>query len=179
MATEYTRKFEVRICKCGCIHFIPWKDIEDAIDQNKEFVVICNRCGTAVRYGADDYYFDELGDGKALYCYPLDKGEITKERFDTEFTKILYNEGVRVPMRTGQLADFYDGNTFYDTQPHFWSSKLYECKTIEEVRDYYQKMNELAKQVNIDSLMDKLDDDKRECLSHYYIKALVKENEDA
>ena len=68
------KKYEVRICRCGCVHFIPWKYFEDAVEQNKEFVTICNRCGEAVRYGADDY-FDE---GNALYCYPLDTGEITK-----------------------------------------------------------------------------------------------------
>lgn len=175
MTMEYTRKFEVRICKCGCIHFIPWKDIDDAIESGKEFLFICNRCGTALRYGADDY-FDE---GKALYCYPLDEGEITKDRYEKQFTKILYSEGVRVPMKTGQYADFYDGSVFYDCQPCRWSSKLYEYRTIEEVREYYHKQTELAKQVNIDRLMDKLDDDKREALSHYYIKALVKENEDA
>lgn len=163
------RKFEVRICKCGCIHFIPWSDIEEAIEQNKEFVMICNRCGTALRYGADDYF----DGGKALYCLPLDKGEITKERFEKEFTKILYSEGIRVPMRTGQFADFYDGNTFYDCQPYFWSSKLYECKTIDEAREYYQKQTELATKVNIDWFMGKLDDDQREALSHYYIKAFV------
>lgn len=173
MTKEYTRKFEVRICKCGSVHFIPWQDIEDAIDQNKEFVVICNRCGSAVRYGADDY-FDE---GKALYCFPLDKGEITKDRFEAEFTKILYSEGVRVPMRTGQLADFYDGNLFYDCQPCFWSSMLYECETIEEARAYYQERIALAKQVNIEWFMDKLDDDKRDALNHYYIKALRGDNE--
>lgn len=161
------KKYEVRICRCGCVHFIPWKDVEDAVEQNKEFVTICNRCGEAVRYGADDY-FDE---GNALYCYPLDTGEITKERFDEEFTKIFYSKGVRVPMKTGYFADFYDGDTFYDCQSFNWSSKLYECRTIEEIREFYQKQNSLAKQVNIDRFMNKLDEDKRESLNHYYIQA--------
>lgn len=171
MENKNTRNFEVRICKCGCVHFIPWSDIENAIDNNKEFLFICNRCGTALRYGADDY-FDA---GKALYCFPLDKGEITKERFEKEFTKILYSEGVRVPMKTGQFADFYDGNTFYDIQPFNWSSKIYECKGIEEIRRYYEKQTELAKKVNIDRFMKSLTDEQKADLSHYYIKAFIKE----
>lgn len=161
------KKHEVRTCKCGCVHFVPWSDIETAIDHDKEFVMICNRCGTALRYGAEDY----MSEGKALYCFPLAAVEITKERFDAKFTKILYSEGKRVPMKTGQFADFYDGNTFYDCQPHFWSSKLYEYKTIEEIRNYYERQNELAKQVNVERFMNSLTSEEKESLAHYYIKA--------
>ena len=167
------KTYEVRICKCGCVHFIPWADVEHAIDENKELVVICNRCGTAVRYGAEDY-FDE---GKALYCFPLDVGEITLDRFNKEFTKILYSEGKRVPMKTGQLADYYSGEHFYDCQPCFWSSALYEKCTIEEVRSYYERQTKLATQVNIDRFMNSLTPEQKESLSHYYISAFCKEGE--
>ena len=46
-------KYDVRICGCGHIHFVPNEMIDEAIDNNKNVLLICGGCGQATMIGAD------------------------------------------------------------------------------------------------------------------------------
>ena len=59
---ETTKKYDIRICKCGRIHAIPKEKIERAIDENKNFFLICASCGKGTLIGAGasrDYLYPE------------------------------------------------------------------------------------------------------------------------
>lgn len=46
-------KYELRICSCGRIHAIPEEKIVNAIEAEKDLLLICGGCGTATLIGAD------------------------------------------------------------------------------------------------------------------------------
>lgn len=48
-----SRKYDIRICKCGRIHAIPNERIEKALDADKNFLLICAACGNATLIGAN------------------------------------------------------------------------------------------------------------------------------
>ena len=48
-----SRKYDIRICKCGRIHAIPNERIKNALNADKNFLLICAACGNATLIGAD------------------------------------------------------------------------------------------------------------------------------
>ena len=47
------RKYDMRICRCGRIHMIENKEIDKALEENKNLLLICGGCGQAILIGAD------------------------------------------------------------------------------------------------------------------------------
>lgn len=177
MKTTETRKkrYEVVFCPCGTIHFLPWDEITHAVDEGKELVYICSKCGAASKFGGTDYW-----DGKALYRTDLPSGTvIDKSDFEdirstghSPFTKIIYSEGYRVLMMTGNYANFFSGGIFYDTDNPLSMYQLQSLKTYDKIIEYYKNWQKKSTQVNMNWLINHIKDDELEYLKGYVIEGL-------
>ena len=68
------KKYDVKICNCGRIHFISNKEIDEAIKNKKELLMICGGGGKALSIGAEEDW-DEF-ENKACwmaFCYDIQK----------------------------------------------------------------------------------------------------------
>ena len=51
-------KYEIRICRCGRIHFFP-KDKLNNVTEHESFLLICSGCGESMIYGYVSYVGSE------------------------------------------------------------------------------------------------------------------------
>jgi hypothetical protein len=173
------RKFDVRFCRCGRIHLVDWCDINAAIDTEKEILLICGGCGAATRIGADDY-----DGGKAMYSIDLtheSKDHVVidernfadntepSEKYFPKFTKIIYSNGIRVPMKNGYYATSYFNGIWQDTRRdyiNFNEARLLR-KSVADVQKEYEEDLANSRIVDVDRLFDSLNDEKKRVLTPY------------
>ena len=175
-----TKKFDVRFCNCGRIHLVDWDSIDNAIDNNKEILLICGGCGRASRIGADDY-FDE---GKAMYTIELthegkdhviiDERNFSdntdpSEKYFPKFTKIIYSNGIRIPMKNGYYATSYFNGIWQDTRRdyiNFNEARLLR-KSVADVQKEYEENLANSRIVDVDRLFNSLNDEEKRVLTPY------------
>lgn len=146
-----SRKYDIRICKCGRIHAIPNERIEKALDADKNFLIICAACGDATLINTDTFKGNE------------------KEKAVEE---ILYSHGIKVPMKTGNYATDYFNGRFSDRwYPDFYKIQRTDI-TIKEIMDFIDKYNHDRTTVNMDRFINEIPDDILGELSNYYIDGL-------
>lgn len=80
--------YDIRICQCGRIHMVTNEKINNALQENKDLLLICAGCGKAILIGADaetdlnkTYYM--------MYSYECSEGEINPNNLYT----IIYSYG--------------------------------------------------------------------------------------
>jgi hypothetical protein len=101
------RKYDVRFCNCGRVHFIENEKLEKVCnEQDKEILFICGHCGATTRIGLDDY----IDEGKAWYGISVNDFEITDV---SKIGLIVHSRGEQIRMETGGEAT-YHGDTFID-----------------------------------------------------------------
>lgn len=155
-------KYEIRVCNCGRIHAFPHEKIENAIYNNKELLLICGGCGAGTVIGADYYPNGAYGsDGSCydMYSFALDKTcSITsgyKTRTGHEISEILVDEGIKVPMITGEYAGQY---TPFVGFSDIWSPDLYKIEapgnTMEDVAKFIAKYRKDRRTVNMNRLIN-------------------------
>lgn len=140
---------EMKICKCGKIHLIPEEKIDNALEKNKNFIIICADCGHGFVIGAD---IESDWNEPEKICYMMysfdlsnyQNKSITKDNFETTeeekgIEEIYYSHGIKVPMMTGNYASDYFGERFYDWRyPDFY--KIERNNTTEkEIVDFINK----------------------------------------
>lgn len=161
---------EIRICKCGHIHIFDETKIDNALQQDKEFILICADCGTAYRIGADREDGEWMGEpGKTFFnMYTTDlhgTTSITAENFnDAEnhkpYSEILYNKGIDVPMMSGMNATNWDGRHFDDTWYPDFLQELYDARTtIDDIRKKHEQWQKDRITVNINWMIRGLNND--------------------
>lgn len=117
-------KYHLYFFSNGRVVFIPEEDIDNAIEQGKELLVICNAWsgGYTIAIGAnetyDEYYtgVDENGNpnkGYEMYSYEVRDEEFTLEEI-SKFYKIIVSSGEKIYMETGNQANYYSGGVFID-----------------------------------------------------------------
>lgn len=147
-------KYEIKICHCGRIHFIPQRQISRAIRDNKELLVLCTNCGRNWIIGADEIHDDYYGDGYMMYTnsFGPKRGqliEIDRATFKINpkgklLRKIILSDGYPVRMNTGHDANMFFGNRFYDErEPYFYDMYLRDMhptpETLDRLVKAYQK----------------------------------------
>lgn len=173
------KKHDIRFCKCGKIHLIPFDKINNAIENNKDLLFICADCGQASIIGADI----DIEDGEKHYLMyggdfsPYSSESITKNDFcenrgsKKELSEIYYSRGIKVPMMNGYYATEFSGGIFYDGRV---IANMYEIDrpdiTPEEVHQFIKKSREEAMTVNINRFIRENDDEALLEISRYYIK---------
>lgn len=142
--SEYkAAKYDVRFFPNGRIVFVPWEDIYNAIDNNKEVLVICNAWsgGYAIAIGANkvpaSWYDPSAEPGEIdleMYSYDIRDTEFTSEEF-SKFHKVIVSSGTMVRMKTGDQANSCQGSSFADfdtSYENFRQSLRYNNETKEE-----------------------------------------------
>lgn len=175
-------KYDMRICKCGHIHMIPWEKIDASVKANKNLVLICARCGAGTIIGAD-IEPDEFSDKPDAVCYMMYAGDLSpyKDKIITEeffkgndkekaVAEILYSHGLRVPMKTGNYANNYFNGKFAD----MWYPDFYKIQrkdiTVPEIMDFIKTFTEERTTVNMSRFINENPEDMIEEISHYLIK---------
>lgn len=171
-------KYNMKICKCGRIHMIDDSKIEKALENEKDFLLVCGSCGMATVIGADkepDFY-DPNKTCHIMYSYDLDSDKsITPDAFTTAkdhkgIEEIFYSNGLKVPIMTGMYATDYIAGNFSDG----WCPDLYKIKrddiTKEEVFRFIDEYNHDRITVDMGRFIRETPDDMLEEISHYYIK---------
>lgn len=177
-----SRKYDVKICKCGRIHFIDWNEISTACDKEKNLLLICGGCGEATYIGSDKQpdWFDENKICHMMYSYSQNKYEdfsinedsFKSTRYDKGLYKVIYSHGIKVMMKTGYYATAYDNGIFTDMQyPDMWHIQRNDI-TVNEIKEFFNKWEEKMKTVNMNSLLKKLTDEQANELSSYMIEGL-------
>jgi len=147
------KKYDVRFCSCGRVHFIDQEKINNAIENEKQVLVICNNCGNSFVVGADK---QEDEDGETYYMmYSLDMRN-TELSGMSKIDYIVFTAGEQIRMMTGGEATYHGSGIFID-----WETNKPEDLTLEE-------WEKLRKQVNVFSTINWIkDDNKLEEMSHY------------
>lgn len=179
---------EVRICKCGCIHFVDQDMIYNAIDHDKNILFICGQCGQATIIGADrvpNWYKetdDEPDECFDMYSFDADRGQKTLILDANSFSdigdhkpidKVIYDNGHVVMMETGYRANYFNYNTGFEdmTYPDF-IYYLNGSATVTEIVSQIKEYNEKRKNVRMYSLINDLTEEENEILSRARIKGI-------
>lgn len=161
-------KYEIRICKCGTIHFIPDEKIQKALEENKDLLWICGSCGQATRIGADKVpNIYDLGPDSPEYVYEMYSMNINPNEMKDSISinwkdfmmrgdkkplsEIFYNVGIKVPMQTGYTAKCYNHANQYFMD--IWYPDWYKIErkdiTKEEILEFIEQHKKDCMKVNM------------------------------
>ncbi len=177
-----SRKYDIRICKCGRIHAIPDEKIEKVLEADKNFLLICAGCGNAILIGADisPDWDDPSKDCYEMYSRNFSSYEnkiinediFTGNENEKAVGEILYSHGFKVPMKTGQYAtDFFNGRFSDRWYPDFYKIQRKDI-TVKEIMDFIDEYTHDRITVNMDRFINETPDDILEELSGYWIEGL-------
>ena len=173
------------ICSCGRIHFYSNSLLEKIIEDEKELVIVCSRCGDAIHIGANketNVLIESEDDPKFVYSMyqHVEKNEvITKESFNKRLNdgkgkatigQVIIDEGTGVPMETGFYASYRTSEGFADYNSQFEVTKPYD--SAEAIIADMKAYDERRHKVNMNRLISLLDDEQCDVLSKYCIKNL-------
>ena len=176
------RKYDMRICKCGRIHMLDNNKLNEALENNKNILLVCAGCGSATLIGAN---IEPDWNDPSKDCYMMYSGDfsdyedksITAADFEsTEEQKgieeIIYSHGLKVPMMTGQYATDYFNGIFSDRwYPDFYKIQRSDI-TVNEIMDFIDEYDHDRTTVNMDRFIHETPEDMLEEISHYSIDGL-------
>lgn len=174
-----SNKYDMRICKCGRIHMINNDVLDNALQQDKNLLLICAGCGYATLIGADIEQ-DWIETDKTCYMmYSCGFSEckntsINATDFETTehnkgIFKILYSHGYKVPMMSGMYATDYFNGKFSDRwYPDFYKIQRRDI-TVDEIMQFIDKYTHDRTTVNMNRFINETPDDILEEISHYCI----------
>ena len=137
----------------GRIAWVSEKDFSNAIELGKEILISCG--------GWSGGYTRAIGANKTTYdgelCWECYGYEIKDQSFTSEemqkFHKLIFTDGIRVYMKTGEPATRYFGSNFadYDTSYENFCRKLnFEGQTREVFENLRFEVDaELTKRMNV------------------------------
>ena len=173
---------DVRICKCGVIHFLDSDLIDEAIDNNRNLLMICGSCGHGSVIGGDETIDYEGQTAYMMYTGDLihhgcdNSVEITADDFVDRaerkaYSRIIVDPGKKVMMKTAYRATSYWNGTFYDGT--FPDTNPIEDVRLDagDIREYIERKKRESMEVDMNMLMRDLSDEELEALSHLAISA--------
>lgn len=119
-------KYHAEPCNCGVIHLIPIELINWLKEDYKHrFIIqVCQNCGVTTKLTIDKFY-NIFG-----YCTTLiDECELSCE--DLKYGKIIFDKGIKVPMKNGNYATECLSGTFINNG----SLDVNVKRFIKEVKD--------------------------------------------
>lgn len=134
-----SRKYDIRICKCGRIHAIPNERIEKALDADKNFLLICAACGNATLIGADispdwddpskDCYEMYSADFSSYEDKVINTDTFKENEKEKAVEEIFYSHGIKV-IRTDRVKK--DLNVLYcSLKSYFYMTK--NCMVMDRI----------------------------------------------
>lgn len=101
----------VIFCTCGHIHIVSDEQIDKAIANNKDHLLICAACGASYAIGAD--YAGPDG-GYYMHRYELKEEVLFPDNIKERFSEVVYSKGYEVPMKSCYSANYYFDGRFSD-----------------------------------------------------------------
>lgn len=152
------KKYDVRFCNCGRVHFIDDKKVWKAIQNGKQVLVVCNNCGNSFLIGANKSIDEDGNDCYMMYSYSMRDTKVdTPDELD-KIDSIIFTAGEQIRMMTGGEAT-YHGDYFID----------WDTKKPDDVSE--EKWGEMRKSVNTQHTINWIkDDDKLKEMSQYAVK---------
>lgn len=177
-----SRKYDIRICKCGRIHAVLDEKIEKVLENDKNLLLICAACGNATLIGVNiepdwadpskEYYEMYSGTFSPYEDKIINEDTFKGNKEEKAVEEILYSHGFKVPMRTGQYATDYWNGRFSDRwYPDFYKIQRNDI-TVKEIMDFIDEYTHDRTTVNMDRFINETPDDVLEELSNYYIEGL-------
>lgn len=174
-----SKKYDMRICKCGRIHMVNEDKLEKALENNKNLLLICGGCGDATLIGAnvEPDWNDPDKDCYMMYSCEFssyeDKSITTADFESTEHHKgieeIVYSHGIKVPMMTGMYATDYNNGRFSDRwYPDFYKIQRSDI-TVKEILDFIDEYTNDRTTVNMNRFINETPEDMLEEISQYTI----------
>lgn len=174
-----SRKYDIRFCKCGRIHTTPIEKLDNALEKNKNLLLICAGCGNATLIGAD---IEPDWDEPDKDCYMMYSGDfstyenksITVTDFESTdsykgIEEVIYSHGIKVPMMTGQFATDYFNGRFSDRwYPDFYKIQRNDI-TVKEIMDFIDEYTYDRTTVNMQRFIHETPEDMLEEISHYFV----------
>lgn len=176
------RKYNVRTCNCGRIHMIPNEKVERALEDDKNFLLVCAGCGAATLIGADiqpdwdepdkNYYMMYSGDFSRQQDASINISDFNTTANSKGIKEIFYSHGVKVPMMTGHYAtDCFNGRFSDGWFPDFYEIQRKDV-TVEEIMKFIDEYNNKSTTVNMQRFINETPDDILEEISCYLINGL-------
>lgn len=108
-------KYQPYIFGNGRVVLVENKIINEAIDPDKEILVICNAWsgGYAHAIGAKKDFDPDFGECWVMYSYDIENKELSATDLD-KFYRVIISSGEQIWMESGEQANTYQGNTFID-----------------------------------------------------------------
>ena len=153
------KKYDVWFCDCGHIQTMPTEYIEwmtkDA--SHRRVIRVCQHCGnTRV------IWLDTFMDGFSINSSDFRDKEINTKDTDIEY-RIIFSDGIRVPMMCGGYADFFTGDKFVN----------YEYMEADTQRSYDIMIdNTKYTTVNMEAFIKQNDPDVLKSIAGYYVEGL-------
>lgn len=165
---------EIRVCSCGSIHLIEDSIIREALEEDKELLLVCAHCGRVVVIGAD---IEELGDRVIYnrYTKEFDRDRSltllpSEFKYNKEVYYIIYDKGILVPMMTGEYANSYNFGKFMDMiYPDFMELEATKM-TREDTQKFIDKYRKNRVTVDMNRLIHENTPEVLTELSKLYIK---------
>jgi len=149
------KKYDVRFCSCGRVHFIDQEKIEKAIENEKEVLVVCNHCGSSYVIGANKQWDEDGEEYHMMYSRSMQDTEIDDI---SKIDSIVFTSGEQIRMMTGGEATDHGSYGFVD-----WDTEKPKNISSEE----WEKMRyTVHTQYTINWIKD---DNKLEQMSHYVV----------
>lgn len=122
------KKYDAWFCHCGTIQLMP-NDYYDWLAEdfaNRYILRVCQRCGTVRRI----WLSEGLEEGFYVNGCDMENFELKPE--DLQNCRIIFDKGIRVPVKDGDYATCYFANTYFDDEGHRGADTE---RLIREVKD--------------------------------------------
>lgn len=116
--------YDIRFCKCGRIHAIPYSDLWDYMAEdyeNRRVIHVCTHCGTVRKMWLDKYE-----DGLAVNSHETAG---SRQTF-TNVSKVITGNGLEVFTTSGEVANIYCNGYFINRGG--WNRHAYDYPTLQE-----------------------------------------------
>lgn len=171
------KKFDVRVCNCGRIHLVPWNMIENAIHDQKDFLLVCGNCGAITAIGAEyrsDGAYGLDGPCYDMYSYDISKPySITPDTNGKNIAEIFFDRGIGIPMCSGEYATRYDALSGFIDDTYWYSPELYrDSISAQAMRALLNKRNTDRTTVDMDRLIYENNEETLKAILDRSIKGL-------
>lgn len=166
-------KNNMLICNCGRIHMLDMDKVKKIIEKNRYILIICSGCGRVAK-------IQDIGISSGSHnvstthfegFHRCNNTEIALSNFVQNNTyacigKIYYNNGIKVPMKSGSYAASYYDGVFSDVDFHLTQIQK-DNITVEEIQEMINRYDHDKTVVDMFSFIhDNTDNDLDEISRH-------------
>lgn len=159
---------ELIFCKCGHIHVVSDEQIDKAIADNKDHLLICASCGASHAVGADYAGSDE---GYYMHRYGLKEEVMSPDNIKERFSAVVYSKGYEVPMKNGYSANYYFNGRFSDERAVTTNEikhRMFQDRI--QFEEAFERINNDRHAVNMKLLIRRTPDSVLKRLCSYHIE---------